>query len=109
MGEGYTVADLVANLPCKVIIVSANRLGTINHTLLTVKALQMAAAKELKVVLMGQSKSDASSDSNGPILAYLLKPVHVISLDFLGRKACGSSVLKHVEKKVQKSVAQILA
>ena len=35
LGEGFTVRDLVARLGCEVIIVSRNRLGTINHTILT--------------------------------------------------------------------------
>ena len=40
LGENYTVRDLIAALPCKPFVVSRNRLGTINHTLLTVKSLQ---------------------------------------------------------------------
>jgi dethiobiotin synthetase len=108
LGEGYTVADLVAKLRCKVIIVSANRLGTVNHTLLTVNALQVTTDKVVTVVLMDQEKPDPSSDSNGPILAELLRPVPVLGLDFLGRNACRSAALKRIGKKVQKSIAQIL-
>jgi dethiobiotin synthetase len=102
------VADLIAKLRCKVIIVSANRLGTVNHTMLTVNAMQATANKDVTVVLMGQEKPDASSDSNGPILAELLQPVPILGLDFLGRNACRSAALKRIEKKVEKSIAQIL-
>src|SRR5258705_5215735 len=61
LGEGYTVLDLILNLDCEVVVVSRNRLGTINHTLLTVQALQNArmgsksqlvGTQNLKVVLM---------------------------------------------------------
>jgi dethiobiotin synthetase len=109
LGEGYTVADLVAKLRCKVIIVSANRLGTINHTLLTVMAVQERAGQSVTVVLMGQNKPDPSADSNGPILAGLLDPVPVLRLEFLGKNASRSRALKRIEKKLHKSIAQILA
>ena len=109
LGEGYTVADLVAKLRCKVIVVSANRLGTVNHTLLTVRSAQAIGIQELKVVMMAQGKPDPSADSNGPILAEMLQPVPVLALDFLGRDACRSRSLKHIEKKFEKSLAQILA
>ena len=36
LGEGFSVLDLIAKLGCEAIVVSRNRLGTINHTLLTV-------------------------------------------------------------------------
>jgi len=42
LGEDYSVLDLIASLRCEVLVVSANRLGTLNHTLLTVRALQQA-------------------------------------------------------------------
>jgi dethiobiotin synthetase len=109
LGEGYSVADVVAKLRCRVIIVSANRLGTVNHTMLTLKYMQVADCKELKVVLMSPGKPDLSADSNGPILAELLHPVPVLTLGFLGRNACRSTALRRIEKKVEKSVARILA
>src|SRR5436190_11185444 len=59
LGEGYTVADLVAKLGCEVIVASRNRLGTINHTLMTVRALQHIGIQRLKVVVMnGLSLAD---------------------------------------------------
>jgi dethiobiotin synthetase len=109
LGEGYSVADVAAKLRCRAIIVSANRLGTVNHTMLTVKYMQAAGCKGLKVVLMSQGEPDLSAGSNGPILAELLQPVPVLALGFLGRDACRSGALRRIEKKVEKSVARILA
>src|SRR5271165_6767216 len=34
LGSGFTVADLIAGLDGRVVVVARNRLGTINHTLL---------------------------------------------------------------------------
>jgi len=45
LGEKYFVSDLIRSLNCEVIIVSRNRLGTINHTLLTLSVLQALGLK----------------------------------------------------------------
>src|SRR4051812_2132113 len=52
LGENYTVADLIAKLRCEVIVASRNRLGTINHTLMTVKSLQHIGIRRVTVILM---------------------------------------------------------
>src|SRR3954447_582296 len=36
LGEGYNALDLIQELKCRSIVVAGNRLGTLNHTLLTV-------------------------------------------------------------------------
>src|SRR6185503_1560349 len=53
LGEGYGVYDLITSLNCRTIVVAANRLGTLNHTLLTVRLLQNALGCRIKVLLMG--------------------------------------------------------
>src|SRR6266536_1260290 len=68
LGEGYRVADLIRQLDCKVLVAARNRLGTINHTLLTVQALQHIGIQRVKVVLMSENSRDFSSRSNGIIL-----------------------------------------
>jgi dethiobiotin synthetase len=40
IAPGYRIADLAANLGLPVVVVAANRLGALNHTLLTVAAIQ---------------------------------------------------------------------
>jgi dethiobiotin synthase len=109
LGEGFTVRDLIASLHCEVIIVSCNRLGTINHTLLTVEALRTLENKGPKVVLMSHNNIDASINSNRRILAELLVPTPVFPIPFLGRNLTRIGVLKKSEKKIQKSLALILA
>ena len=109
LGEGYTVADLIAKLNCEVIVVSRNRLGTINHTLLTVRALQHLGIKILKVVMMSSSQADPSSVSNGLILAELLGRVPVFPMSLLGQDPLRVEALKKSRRKVTKTLAQILA
>jgi dethiobiotin synthetase len=103
LGKGYTVAGLIAKLNCRVIVVARNRLGTINHTLLTVECLQSIGfpRSTLTVVLMSGRNPDLSSRDNQSTLAELLKPVTVLSIPFLGGQATHSSGM------IQKSYSQI--
>jgi dethiobiotin synthetase len=113
LGEGYSVADLITSLGCEVIVVASNKLGTINHTLLTVSHLQRSKSlgrkgkRSIKVVLMDRAKRDESSGSNGEILGELLAPVPLFQVPFLGRNACSVTAVKKNSKKIAKTLASI--
>ena len=107
LGEGYSVLDLIAELGCAVTVVSRNRLGTINHTLLTCAALQHIGIKGLKVVLMGSPERDSSTKSNRRMLCELLAPAPVLAVPFLGRDAMRLGVLEATRKKLKKTLARI--
>jgi dethiobiotin synthetase len=109
LGEGFTVRDLVARIGCKLIVASANRLGTINHTLLTAEALKHAGINQFTTVLMTSRHCDSSTPSNCQILAELLGPQPVLGLGFLGRNPLRPEALKKNAKKVKKTLARILA
>jgi dethiobiotin synthetase len=100
---------LIAKLGCEVIVVSRNRLGTINHTLLTFCALQHAGLHRLKTVLMSSPEADSSASSNCLILAELLAPTPVLPIGFLGRNPLRLEALKQNAKKIKKTLARILA
>ena len=99
LGENYTVADLIQRVGSRVVVVSRNRLGTINHTLLTVGALRSRGLRRIQVVLMGEMQRDLSSHSNREFLARLLSPVHIIEVPFLGRNSCSMAGIKKEFKK----------
>jgi dethiobiotin synthetase len=63
-----TVRDVILGLKCPVYVVSQNRLGTINHTLLTLESLQLAGVKDIKVVMMAGKERDASVAKNSQII-----------------------------------------
>ena len=107
LGEGYTVADLITELDCKVVVVVANRLGMINHALLTLQALQHIGIRQLTVVVMAVGRPDPSSESNSGILAELAQGIPVLKLGFLGPKPNKRDAVKAIEKKVAKTLAQI--
>ncbi len=117
LGEGYTVLDLIVALRCETLLVSANRLGTINHTLLSVEALQRATRalpralrrrSPAKVVLMDRGVRDSATAANPAALARLLAPVPLIGLPFLGRRASTVSAVVRHAKIIKKTLARIL-
>ena len=108
LGEGYTVADLIRALGCEVVIVSRNKLGTINHTLLTVDALRRLRPRKLGVVLMEQGTEDASTSTNFGILKELLSPVPIAAYPFLGQRRMGLRVFRGSAKILKKVLATYL-
>lgn len=107
LGEGYLVSDVIKRLKCKVIVVARNRLGTINHTLLTVKTLRELNVNNLTIALVEAGKKDVSTKTNGRVLGDLLAPIAVREVVFLGKNASKIGVLKKSHKKVKKTLAQI--
>lgn len=108
LGEGFTLADLVVDMDGTALVVAANRLGAINHTLLTVSYLRHLGIKKIKVVLMELCRKNLVSYSNSLILSELLCPTPVFSVPFLGSRATELAVLKKSAKKNQKTLARIL-
>jgi dethiobiotin synthetase len=108
LGEGYTVADLIAKLRCEVVVAARNRLGTINHTLLTVRELQHAGQQQLKIVLMARNDRDLACESNRKLLSEILAPTPVLEIGFLGCNPLVLQALKNNAKKIKKTLAQIL-
>jgi dethiobiotin synthetase len=104
LGEGYFVADLIERLGCEVLVISQNKLGTINHTLLTVRcltklpALGEAGGVSIKVVLMNHGQTDKSCTQNGNILRELLAPVPLLEVPFLGETRVPNGCEKKSEK-----------
>jgi dethiobiotin synthetase len=94
LGEGYMVADLIARLDCRVVVAARNRLGTINHTLLTLRALEAMGikGKRVDIVLMSQRNMDLSGRTNLRVLRDLAQPVRVHSMPFLGSVTDGQGV-----------------
>ena len=71
--------DLIRALGAEALLVTANRLGTLNHTRLTFEALESEGMAVRAVVLSACEDPDASAASNGAELGRWL-PVPVIEL-----------------------------
>lgn len=53
--KGETMLDMAINWQTEVVIVSRNYLGSINHTLLTIKVLQESGVKVLGIIFNGEA------------------------------------------------------
>jgi dethiobiotin synthetase len=114
LGENFTALDLIQKLKCEVIVVAANRLGMLNHSCLTRRALQDVDAKCLTFAVLDTTpnrlrRSDVSSSSNAHLLRELLAPAEVVELPYLGLDPARFTALKRNEKKLKKVLARILA
>jgi dethiobiotin synthetase len=111
LGPGFMVADLIGGLNCRVVVVARNRLGTINHTLLTISALLEYGVKRdaLSVVLMSQGRKDLSSRTNRRVLADLLKTVPVLEIPFLIAKISSRAEILRSSRKLGKILKKLAA
>ena len=69
LGENFNSRDLLAALHATPVIVAQNRLGAVNHILLTREALPKKLRAKAKLVLMSPAKPDAATAGNGKLLA----------------------------------------
>jgi len=68
----YAYADLVSELSLPTLVVALNKLGVINHTLLTVEVLRSRGVEVKAVVLNSFKREDESFDTNFRSLKRLL-------------------------------------
>ena len=72
--EGYSIADMAVEMGLPVVVVAANRLGVINHTLLTVEAIKARGVTCAGVILNNVSAEDGPATStNRAVLEHLLE------------------------------------
>jgi dethiobiotin synthetase len=103
-----TVRDLILRLKCPVFVVSRNRLGTINHTLLTLESLEVAGVKDIKVVMMGQKAGDASVARNSQIIQKMSPKTPVLKVPHINFLSDFPREIKINAKYLKKTLARIL-
>lgn len=108
LGKNYTVLDLIRRLRCEVVVVSRNQLGTINHTLLTLVALEGSGIKEVRTVLVGAKTPDFSTGTNLQMIQKLAPKARLFSVPNLGIGASREAIIKINVKKMKKMLARIL-
>ena len=95
----WNMADVARALGASALVVAADRLGTINHTLLTLSALELAGIPCAGVVLTTPGKKkDPSAGSNAAAIARLSGLDRIASLPKVGNdKAAASSIVPVIE------------
>ena len=78
LGHGFGISDLAKELELPVVVIAANWLGAINHTLLTVKAVQAAGLKCAGIILnYPVAERDVAAVTNRAVIEEL-SPVPVL-------------------------------
>jgi dethiobiotin synthetase len=84
LGENFNSSDLIAALGALPLVVAPNRLGAVNHVLLTLEALQRSAAARAHIVLMSPAKRDAAAGANAKLFAGFFDVRRIFTLPWLG-------------------------
>lgn len=88
--------DLAHSLDARVLLVAADRFGTINHTLMALRVLRTEKVPVLGVVLNQPGEPDESSMSNAEVLVRLAEEVPVVKVPRLTDQAQANEALKEV-------------
>jgi dethiobiotin synthetase len=95
LGENFDSGDLIAALGALPLVVAPNRLGAVNHILLTLEVLPHSAAAGARVVLMSPPKQDAAVVTNAGLLAGFFDVKRIFTLPWLGENFSVGEVLKN--------------
>ena len=109
--RGHTWVGLLKRLRCPVIVAAMNKLGAINHTLLTVDKLKSGGISRISTALINtsdKSKKDISKRTNISIISKILNKTPVIEVPNLGPREIKKAQIVKGSKKMQKILAQIL-
>jgi len=109
--RGHTWVELLKRLRCPVIVAAMNKLGAINHTLLTVDKLKSGGISRISTALINtsdKSKKDISKLTNISIISKTLNKTPVIEVPNLGPREIKKAQIVKGSKKMQKILAQIL-
>ena len=109
--KGDTWVDLIKRLRCPVIIAAMNKLGAINHTLLTADKLKSTGTSRISTALINTSdkaKKDIPKRTNLTVLSEILDKTPVIEVPNLGSGEIKKAQIVQGSKKMEKILAQIL-
>lgn len=108
LGERFSAADLIRELSADAILVAANRLGVLNHTLLSAQALRNGGARNLKVALVEFAReNDISARTNLADLKILLSEP-VTSIPFLTGSMTDAGVIRAAAKVLRGELSALL-
>lgn len=109
LGEDFDALDLIEVLKSAVIVVARNRLGCLNHILMTVELLKQRGATVAAVVLQAEKRPDLAAQGNVIFLRKKAGFPPIFTIPWLGAGASSQECVKKNEKKLKKTLARILA
>jgi len=95
LGKDFDSRDLILALRATPIIVAQNKLGVVNHILLTLAALPETYRAKAKIVLMSPAQPDSATATNAKLLAEFFPAKKILTLPWLGKKFVLTTALKN--------------
>jgi dethiobiotin synthetase len=92
----WNMADVARALGASALVVAADRLGTINHTLLTLSALELAGIPTAGVVLTTPPNQDPSAGTNAAAISRLSGMDRVLALPGTGEDQAAAALMPPV-------------
>ena len=109
--RNHTVASLGQELSSKLIIIAQNRVGVINHVLLTVEAATSRGLSVASVILMSQKEPDASVVHNAELIRMNMLNIYdfkgVYEFPWLGKEADNPEFISTNVKKAEEILDMI--
>jgi dethiobiotin synthetase len=93
LGEDFNSRDLITTLRATPIVVAQNKLGAVNHILLTLEALPKNRRANARIVLMSPLKPDGPAKTNAKLLAGLTS-AEIFPLPRPGKKSAAAKNLQ---------------
>ncbi len=106
LGENFDSRDLLMALRARPIIVAQNKLGVINHLLLTLEALPENLRAPAKILLVSPPKPDLAGISNARLFRHLVPPGRFFSLPWFKDKV--SPAPRPVTSAVRRTLAGLI-
>jgi dethiobiotin synthetase len=94
--KSFDSRDLILALRAAPVIVAQNKLGVVNHLLLTLEALPKNSRASAKIVLMSPAKPDSATKTNAKLLGEFFPPEKIFTLPWLGNRFPPAAVLKNL-------------
>ena len=94
LADGFDTRDLAGCLEAPVLLVASDRLGTLNHTFLTMEALRSRGVGVVGVIFCAPKSSDASTGRNASVVATRSEGLPVVTLPRIDGDAEGAGVLE---------------
>jgi len=107
IGKGFTWEQLFQKRHCPVLIAAQNKLGVLNHVLLTVARLRELGIKKMGICLMNTRQTRGVAE-NDQVLREFCEDIPVHKLPFLGEKASNLARIRADQKKIKKTLDGIL-
>jgi len=105
LGDNFNSHDLISALRATPIVVAPNKLGVVNHILLTLEALPKSVGPKAKVIFMSPPRADAATGANAELLGQFVSPEKIQLLPWLGENIDASAALK--KSRVQRALSAL--